>query len=143
MGRKVLQGFAKNLCQIFLGYQSYNDLPRMAELGKGEYEIDILKMSCKKDGIEIELLATTNVLQTWFFSRLMVEKIHPEQVNKAKLIIKLIDIHEGPLWQFRVGDKKMRLSKLKSTVLVFECTSHIQAFDREYVAHDTGQRDFV
>jgi len=67
----------------------------------------------------------------------------PEEIKKAILIVKFIDTREGPVWQFRVGDKKMRLSKLKSIVLVFECTSHIQAFDREYVAHDTGQRDFV
>jgi len=143
MGRKVLQGLAKNLCQIFLGWQSYKDLPRIAELGKGEYEIDILKMLCKKDGIEIELFQIAEVLQTWFFARLIRKKIHPEEIKKAILIVKFIDTREGPVWQFRVGDKKLRLSKLKSTVLVFECTSHIQAFDREYVAHDTGQRDFV
>ena len=67
MGRKALQGLANNLCQIFLGHQSYDDLPEIERLGKGRYEIDVLTTICKKDGIEIESFAISGKLQQWFW----------------------------------------------------------------------------
>jgi hypothetical protein len=134
MGRKVLKGLANNLCQIFLGYQCYQDLPEIERLGKGRYEIDILTTICKKDGMEIDSFLVSGKLQQWFFTQVRKEKISLEEIRRAVLIVDVINIQEIPHWLQGHG-------LWKSTDFSFECISYINAFGREYIAQDTGGRE--
>lgn len=140
MGRKVLQGLAKNLCQIFLGYQCYEDLPEIERLGKGRYEIDILTTMCKKDGMKIESLSISEKLQQWFFTQLGKENIPLEEIQRAVLVINVADIQEHPYW-LRLRKYWFRPRKYKWTEFNFECVSYINAYGCEYTAKDSGQRE--
>ena len=135
MGRKTIQGLAKNLCQIFLGWQSYQDLPAVERMGKGQYEIDILTTLCKKDGVEIGSLDIARKLQEWFSTRLRVENISLEEIKRAILIIDVIYIQERRYW--------LRLKRYKMSNFMFKCFCHIEAFGRKYTAQDKGQRELV
>ena len=142
MGRKVLKGLAKTLCQIFLGYQCYQDLPEIEQLGKGRYEIDILTMMCKKDGTEIDSLAIAGKLQQWFFTQMEKEKISLGEIRSAALIVEVTDIQEIPyrlpfILSLRYG---FWPRKYKVTDFYFKCVSHINAYGREYTAQDSGSR---
>jgi hypothetical protein len=134
MGRKVLQGLANTLCQIFLGYQCQVDLPEIERLGKGRYEIDILTTICKKDGREIDSFLVAGKLQQWFFTQVVKQKISLEKIRRAVLIIDVTNIEEIPHMLLGYG-------LWKSTYFSFECLSYINAFGREYTAQDSGSRE--
>jgi hypothetical protein len=134
MGRKVLQGLSKNLCQIFLGYQGYEDLPEIKQLGKGRYEIDILTTICKKDGIEIDSFNAAGKLQQWFFTQVEKEKIFLDEIRRAVLIVDVTHIEE-------TQDMLPEYGLWKSTYFSFECLSYINAFNCEYTAQDSGSRE--
>jgi len=133
MGRKVLHGLADNICQIFLGFQCYEDLPKIEQFGKGRYEIDILTMICKKDGMKIESLAIFGKLQQWFVTQLRKENIHLEEIQGAALVVDVTNIQEIGFWP----------RKYKYTDFYFECASYINAYGREYTAQDSGKRELV
>ena len=142
MGRKILQGLAKNLCQIFLGWQCYYDLPGIERLGKGKYEIDVLTKSCKKDGMEINSLKISEKLQLWFSNRLKVENISLQEIQSATLLIEVTDIQAESYW-VRLRWFWLRPRRYNLTIFFFDCHSHICAFGREYKAQDSGQRELV
>ena len=145
MGRKVLQGLAANICQIFLGYQCYEDLPGLERLGKGRYDIDILTMMCNKDGIEIDSLTIAGKLQQWFFTQLGKENIPLEEIQRAVHTINLTDVRMVPysllLREHGLWSRRNKRTEFKLTNFKFECVSHINAYGREYTAQDFGQRE--
>jgi hypothetical protein len=134
MSRKF-QGLAKTMCEIFLGHQSYEDLPKFMQLGKGKYEIDILTTISKKDGNDIESFKISEVLQKWFLTRLRMENIPLEKIQKAVLVVEVTEIQERSIGFI--------LERFRLSQITFECTSYINAYDREYFAQDSERKEFV
>jgi hypothetical protein len=123
MGRKALQGLAHNACQIFLGYQVYNDLPNLEQLGEGRLCIDILTGDCTKDSLPVGPLAIATLLNDWLSQQLTALGLVAEDIGKANLAVD---------YTFRKGDGYWHEDTyFPSTRFFFQCSSTIEALGRE------------
>jgi hypothetical protein len=84
--------------------------------------------------MEIDSFLVAGKLQQWFFTQVGKEKISPEEIRKAVLIVDVTNIQKIPHWLLGHG-------LWKSTDFSFECLSYINAFGREYAAQDSGSRE--
>lgn len=77
------------LCHMFCGWQLYPDWERLAELGGGMLEIDVLKETCKFNSKEIEKLSIVGALRNWLLQDLETTKIPLARLESAKLTVRL------------------------------------------------------
>lgn len=77
------------LCHMFCGWQLYPDWARLAQLGNGVLEIDVLSETCKFNSENIEKLAIAGALRSWLLQDLETSGIPLEQIESAKLTVQL------------------------------------------------------
>lgn len=77
------------LCHMFCGWQLYPDWERLAELGDGVLEIDVLDETCKFNSEEIPRLSISGALRNWLLHDLETNKIPIENIESAKLTVRL------------------------------------------------------
>jgi len=135
VGRKQLQGLAKNLAQIFVGYQIHKDLARLEPLWGGLLEIDVLTLACRHDGRAIESLGIATILRHWFRTQCAESSVPIEAVDVAKVTVRFGQrvepayVHEGVQYT--------------QTIFAFDCVSRIEAFGHVYEAMERGQRELA
>jgi hypothetical protein len=74
---------------MFCGWQLYPDWERLAELGDGVLEIDVLGETCKFNSEEIPQLSISGALRNWLLHDLEANKIPIENIESAKLTVRL------------------------------------------------------
>lgn len=77
------------LCHMFCGWQLYPDWERLAKLGDGVLEIDVLSETCKFNSEEIEKLSIVGALRSWLLQDLETNAIPLAQIESAKLTVQL------------------------------------------------------
>jgi hypothetical protein len=75
--RKILQNYANVLCQHFIDLGSGADAGTLAELGAGQYRLDILDGVCTKDGDEISELSVCRHFREWLLEQLKKHQVPP------------------------------------------------------------------
>ena len=86
MRRKVLQGFANTLCQMFAGCYRYADDDRLARLGGGDVRIDCLAGRATLNGHPIETLYIVGHLSAWLKRALASAGIPVASIIRAELV---------------------------------------------------------
>jgi hypothetical protein len=99
---KRLHHAAQQLGQMFCGWQLHWDKPRLATLGSGVLEIDVLTESCAFDGQPIPPLQIAGVLHRWLLADLARYRIPSEAVRRAVLVARLT-LSRIP-WEERAGN---------------------------------------
>lgn len=77
------------LCHMFCGWQLYPDWERLAELGDGVLEIDVLNETCKFNSEEIPQLSIVGALRNWLLQDLEKSNIPVTNIESAKLVVRL------------------------------------------------------
>ncbi|HEY7673996.1 MAG TPA: hypothetical protein VH867_02115 [Burkholderiales bacterium] len=77
------------LCHMFCGWQLYPDWERLAELGPGVLEIDILTETCRFNFQEVPRLSIASALRNWLLEDLKTNRIPLENIESAKLIVQM------------------------------------------------------
>jgi hypothetical protein len=77
------------LCHMFCGWQLYPDWGRLAELGDGNLEIDVLNETCRFNGQEIHRLSILGALRSWLLQDLETNKIPLNSIENAILMVQL------------------------------------------------------
>jgi hypothetical protein len=77
------------LCHMFCGWQLYPDWERLAQLGNGVLEIDVLSETCKFNSAKIEKLAIAGALRSWLLRDLETSAIPLAQIERATLTVQL------------------------------------------------------
>lgn len=77
------------LCHMFCGWQLYPDWQRLAQLGQGILEIDVLNNHCTFNLKEIPQLSISSVLRQWLLQDLEANKIPRESIESARLAVQL------------------------------------------------------
>jgi len=132
MGHATFQNLATDMCRAFVGPRVQADLARLAEREGGLLTIDFLTGACTVDDAPDDGLAIGGELQRWFESELQRTTLRVEDVARADLAVRFSTYPE-PVAQRERGQKP-------GTVVHFECSSLIEAFGREHVARERGQR---
>lgn len=124
MKRKATQGLADNVCQMFLGHQVWDDLPRLEELGGGTLRIEVVSGHCTKDGQHIQPLAIVQKLRDWLEVQLVSNGLDLGDVEEAVLTVDYtVRENAGHRWD---------RDRHRTWDFHFRCTSTIRAFAREY-----------
>jgi hypothetical protein len=74
---------------MFCGWQLYPDWEKLAELGDGVLEIDVLSENCKFNSVEIPNLSILGALRSWLLQDLESSRIPLESIESAKLTVQL------------------------------------------------------
>lgn len=77
------------LCHMFCGWQLYPDWERLAELGDGTLEIDVLNETRRFNSQEIHRLSILDALRSWLLQDLATNKIPLNSIESAKLMVQL------------------------------------------------------
>lgn len=77
------------LCHMFCGWQLYADWEKLAALGDGVLEIDVLKETCKFNRQDIPRLSIAGAIHSWLLQDLETNKIPLESIEEAKLTVQL------------------------------------------------------
>jgi hypothetical protein len=77
------------LCHMFCGWQLYPDWERLAQLGDGVLEIDVLEETCKFNSETIPRLSIVGALRNWLLHDLETNKIPIKNIESAKLTVRL------------------------------------------------------
>ena len=77
------------LCHMFCGWQLYPDWERLAEMGDGVLEIDVLNETCKFNFTEVPRLSILGALRGWLLQDLETNKIPLKSIESAKLTVQL------------------------------------------------------
>lgn len=77
------------LCHMFRGWQLYPDWERLAELGEGVLEVDVLTETCKFNSREAPRLSISGALRNWLLEDLKANKIPLEVIESAKLTVQI------------------------------------------------------
>jgi hypothetical protein len=77
------------LCHMFCGWQLYPDWQRLAQLGKGILEIDVLNNRCTFNLKEIPQLSISSALRHWLLQDLEANKIPLKNIESARLTVQL------------------------------------------------------
>ena len=89
MKRKRFRHHVDIFCDMFRGWRLTNCYDRLAELGSGIYEIDVLTEQCAKDGAPLESLSIAGELAHWFRADAQAAAIDLTSVRTARLCAKL------------------------------------------------------
>jgi hypothetical protein len=74
---------------MFCGWQLYPDWERLAQLGDGILEIDVLNESCKFNFAEVPRLSIAGTLRNWLLHDLATNHIPLENIQSATLTARL------------------------------------------------------
>jgi hypothetical protein len=132
MGHATFQNLATDMCRAFMGPHVQADLARLAKLEGGLLTVDFLTAECRVDDARSDELAIGAELKRWFDGELQRTTLRIEDVARADLAVRFSTKPE-PVEQRERGQKP-------GTVVHFECSSLIEAFGREHVARERGQR---
>jgi hypothetical protein len=132
MGHATFQNLATDMCRAFMGPRVQPDLARLAALEGGLLTIDVLAAECTVDDARSDGLAIGGELKRWFEAELKRTTLRIEDVARADLAVRFSTNLE-PVEQREKGQRP-------GTVVHFECSSLIEAFGREHVARERGQR---
>ena len=144
MRRKALQGLANNLCQMFVGYQSYYDVQHiLAPLSEGRWvvlEINVLTGQCWAEG-EVLPLHISGVMQSWLAEHLRRQKIPAEAIPSATLRVEYRAWHvkytNPQTWWDRLREKLGRQSwYFLESETEFSCQASLQTSNYEYLSQD-------
>ena len=89
MKLKRLKHQSYTLCHMFCGWQLYADWEKLAALGDGVLEIDVLSETCKFNLQEIPKLSIAEAIRGWLLQDLETNKIPLESIEEAKLTVRL------------------------------------------------------
>jgi hypothetical protein len=82
---KRLNHAAQNICQIFCGWRLNRSLQRIAELGSGVLDIDVLSGQCTFNESPIESLPIAKEIRGWFLDDLNQSGIPVSGIRSACL----------------------------------------------------------
>ena len=74
---------------MFCGWQLYPDWERLAELGDGVLEIDVLDTTCKFNSEQIRKLSIAGALRNWLLQDLEKSNIPSTNLESARLTVRL------------------------------------------------------
>lgn len=113
MRRKVLQGYANTICDVFLGWRGRCDDPVLAELGSGTLVIDVLTGTATHDGVSvIEPTATGTFLYRWLREQAERHRVPLDGILRAELVVRYTVEPwdwEIPLWTLGYPDVRSRV----------------------------------
>jgi hypothetical protein len=89
MRRKRLKHSAHVLCQIFCGWQLYDDWDTLAERGSGLLVIDLLQGLCRHNDEAIADLHITDVLLAWLVEELQAHNIPLAALEEVRLEVEI------------------------------------------------------
>jgi len=89
MKLKRLQHQSYVLCHMFCGWRLYPDWDRLAELGDGVLEIDVLTGICQFNGREISRLSISVALRSWLVEDLEANQIPLQNIGSARLTVQM------------------------------------------------------
>lgn len=89
MKLKRLEHQSYVLCHMFTGHQLYPDWERLAALGDGVLEIDVLNETCWFNSAPIPRLSIATVLRTWLLGDLRANRIPFDTIQSARLTARL------------------------------------------------------
>jgi hypothetical protein len=96
MRRKGLQNTANTLCHMFRGWQLISDHERLAQLGSGLLEIDVLSGECRHNDQPITALGIAKALKSFLEEDFTRHHVPLEAVLEAQLTVELtLDRHRG------------------------------------------------
>jgi hypothetical protein len=87
MKLKRLKHQSHVLCHMFCGWKLYPDWEKLAELGDGALEIDVLSQTCKFNGVEIPGLVVAGAMRDWLLQDLQANRIALENIKSARLTV--------------------------------------------------------
>jgi len=118
--RKILQDYANTLCAMLVGWRMGDDLEVMADLPDGELSVNVLKGVATHSLVGVIELGVAKELQAWFFNRLKVSNIPPEEIKLATL---------------KAGIKTDRIATNRKKIISFDFTlqSAIETNERSYL----------
>ena len=74
---------------MFCGWQLYPDWERLAQLGDGILEIDVLNETCKFNFKEVPRLSIAAALRNWLLHDLETSRIPLKNIQSATLTVRL------------------------------------------------------
>jgi hypothetical protein len=74
---------------MFCGWQLYPDWEKLAALGDGVLEIDVLRETCRFNFREIPRLSIAGSIRSWLLQDLAANHIPLESIEDAKLTVQL------------------------------------------------------
>jgi hypothetical protein len=87
--RKRLKHDAFIMCHMFCGWRLANCYGRLAALGSGRLEIDVLTAACRFNGVPVEPLSVAWELHHWLREDLTAQGLPVESVRSARLEVRL------------------------------------------------------
>ena len=135
MGRKILQGLAHDMCQIFLGYQVWDDLSRLERLGGGTLTIELISGHCTKDEEHIEPFAIIEKLRAWLSTQLSSHGLERSDIEEAVLAVDYTVRENAGHWWKRDRHRTWNFH--------FHCRSTIRGFSRDYSSVADGYYQFA
>ncbi len=145
MRRKALQGFANNLCQMFVGHQAYHDvqdiLMPLAEGRQVALEINLLTGQCVAEGVVLSL-HISQVTHDWLAEHLRRQRIPAVAIQAATLRVEYrawqVKYYRSPkAWWDRLKEKWGRpVWYFLEAETEFLCRAAIQTSDYEYLSID-------
>ena len=142
MKLKRLNHAAQNICQIFCGWRLNPSLQRIAELGSGVLDIDVLSGRCIFNGNPVESLRIAEEIRAWFLEDLSKSGISVSNIHLASLQIELqlsrVLWNPGGEKFFEDGREVMTA---EMNMCQMQCTSIIAMHGKRYKGeHNSGRR---
>jgi hypothetical protein len=122
---KTLQTVAMAICKAFLEGRIEKDLARLRELHTGLIRIDLLTGECFLDEFHTEPLEIAPDLQAMLEPELKKLGVRAEDVTTADLVSR---------FAMKTGAEPPKAA------LRLDCSGRIEAFGRDYVAHEVAER---
>jgi hypothetical protein len=141
MKLKRLNHAAQNICQIFCGWRLNLSLQRLAELGSGVLDIDVLSGQCAFNGSPIEPLPIAEEIHGWFLddlnqSGIPVLSIHSASF-RAELQLSRIPWNPGGERFFK-GNSAVVTPEMNTCQM--HCTGVITTDEKQYQGTYNGDR---
>ena len=130
MARKVFQDFAHVVCQKFIEVPSNTDLVKLAVLGDGKLELDLIAGKASHNRGAISPLPYMKETREWIECRLTELQIPSVELLSATLVAEYtVTLHRLPPLHWL------------SAKFEFACTGIIRASDREYVSEMKANKE--
>lgn len=121
MRRGLLQDYANTACQMFFGWRSFDDVPRLLEVGDGIVEINLLTVETFVNDAHVEPLHICHEINLWLLERLAAEQLGPDSLDTAQLTV-----------SFSARDSAGRSAAHTQRRLRFDCRSVIAMDGKSY-----------
>jgi hypothetical protein len=141
MKLKRLNHAAQNICQIFCGWRLNLSLQRLAELGSGVLDIDVLSGQCTFNGSPIESLPIATEIQGWFLGDLEQSGIPVLNIRsasfRAELQLSRVPWNPGSE-MFFTGDHKIVTPEMNRCQM--QSAAVIKTYEKQYQGTYNGER---